>query len=544
MGERLALLGGLQTEVKVGLMIMAALVLLVYASLRVTSYDPDLTDTYEIKIPFDNVTGLALGTAIRVAGIQVGEVVGIDLVEGRAMVTVAVYEKYRLHADARAAIKSIGILGDKYIEVTLGSPNQQYLTQGDAIGLVDPSSDLDSLIEDVTYILDDIRQVTTALRNGMGGEKGERQITMIVGNLETLTTDLREISSKTNGEIGPILQNLHQFTGDLSAMTGENRENLRQTVGNFRDFSENLSDFMVENQGELSRILDHLDTLMAGLAKDGPRITNDLQGILQENRSNLKETMEEIRTASSNLNQAMESLDSIAYKVDSGQGTLGKLVNDEETINSVNQALDGVNEFINPVNKMKIGMGFQTEKLVERDRYKSYVNLDLRPVRDHYYTIQLVSTTDGSQTKTQTLVKDNANNSVTSNTTTYETVDSYRLSMLVTQRYFDSELKFGLLENTAGFGVNQFFGKKDQFRLDLTAFEFNRDTEPAHLRAGGSWSFMQNFYLTAGVDDFINPSTDLLGQPKKNPFVGVGISFTEDNMKPVLGTTSGVLTGQ
>ncbi len=314
-------------------------------------------------------------------------------------------------------------------------------------------------------------------------------------------------------------------------------------MSNFRDFSENLADFTVENKEELGRILDNLDSFMANLAQEGPQITGNLSGMLAENRGNLRGSLEEIRDASADLNKAMDSLDSIAYKLDSGQGSVGRLINDEETIDSVNQALDGVNEFLNPVNRLKLDLGFQTEKLTQRDAYKSYISLKLRPVRDHYYTVRLVTNPDGKQTRTDQLIRDNSSDQVVSNQTTYASVDAYRISLLVTQRFYDTELHFGLMENTAGFGLDQYFGKQDQFRLNLKAFEFNRESEPTHLSAGGYWRFMQNFYLVGGVDDLLNQTLDRNGKPKKNPYIGIGVNFSEDYMKSLFGlTNSNVLT--
>ena len=537
-------LQGFKTEANVGILILTAFGMLGFASVRVTRYDPDLSGTYNLQISFENVTGLATSTAVRVAGIQVGEVTTIELVNGKALVTVSVYDKYRLHNDSRATIKSIGILGDKYIEVTLGSENQQYLTHGDAISLIDPAADLDSLVSDLSLILGDIKGVTSTLNESLGGEAGAEKVTRIVGNLDELTGNLNSAIKITNQKIGPIMTNLENLTGDLSGITGENRAELKAMIANLRDFSEELADFMISNKHQLNRTLNNLDSFMAAMASEGPGITRDLKGILSENRENLKTTMEEVKGASANLNQAMENLDSIAYKIDSGQGTLGALVNDEETIDSVNEALDGVNEYLSPVNNMKIGLGFQTEKLTARNAYKSYVTLNVKPVRDHYYTLQLINSPDGKETTTNRTVTDNSTDSVTENTTTYETVDSYKFSLMVTQRFFDTELKLGLMENSAGLSVHQFFGKGDQFALQLQAAEFNRDEQPYNLRTGGYWRFMQNFYMVAGIDDMINSATDSNGLPKKNPFFGIGVSFTEDNMKSIMGTATGVMSGQ
>ena len=535
-------LAGLKTEMNVGLLLLTGILFLAIASIKVTKYDPELGGTYGLKVGFNNVSGLSVGTSVKIAGIQVGEVTRIELVDGKAEVGIAIYEKYRLRTNSKAAIKSIGILGDKYIEVTLGSSNQQALHDGDRIQLIEPASDLDSLVEDLSYILSDIRSVTKSINAAIGGEKGEGQLRSIVSNVESLTQSLDQTLSKTNNKIGGILANLEDFTGDLKGITGENRDEFKNLLANLRDFSESLNRFVDHNEADLNRTVENLDTLIASLTEDGPEITGNLKGILEENRDNLKQTMSEIRSASTNLNSTMGSLDHIAYTVDSGQGTIGRLVNDDQAINSIESALDGVNQFVDPLNKLRIEVGFQSEQLIAQGDYKSYVNINLRPVRDHYYILKLVTNPNGRILSTRTQTRDTSTDAVLADVVEYKTYDSWRLTMMVAQRYFDTELLFGLNEGTAGLGLHQYFGRNDQWRLNLDAFEFSRTDLPVHIRAGGYWRFTQNLYMVAGVDDLLNGKTTTEGKAMKNPYAGVGISFTEDYVKSLLGTAASAMS--
>ncbi|MDT8447236.1 MAG: MlaD family protein [bacterium] len=538
-------LAGLKTEMNVGLLILAGTGLLMIASIQVTRYDPDLSGTYSLKVTFENVSGLVTGTAVKVAGITVGEVSSIELVDGEAEVTVSIMDKYRLRTNSRAMIKSIGILGDKYIEVSLGSNNQQALQSGDRIQLVEPGADLDSLIEDLSYILSDVRSVTKALNASLGGEKGEAQLKRVLSNVEGLTANLDQVLDKTNQKIGPILSSLESFSSDLAGITADNRDEVHHLLANLRDFSESLNRFVDNNESDLNRTLENLDYFMAKLSEDGPEITGDLKGILKENRDNLRQTMSEIKEASANLNSAMDSVDQIAYKIDSGQGTLGRLVNDEETINSINTALDGVNEFINPMNKLRIDVGFQTEQMITRGTYKSYVDLNIRPVRDHYYQLRLVNHPEGKITSTRTETTDTSTDVVISDLTEYQTADKYLITAMIVQRYFDTELSFGLNEGTAGFGLEQYFGRGDQYSFRFDAFEFNRTGDlPTHLRAGGAWRFAQNFYVVGGMDDLLNTQSNTSGQAFKSPYLGMGIRFTEDYLKSLLGTAATAISTQ
>lgn len=534
-------IAGLKTEMNVGLLLLAGLLFLGVASIKVTQYDPDLGGTYSLKVEFENVSGLAVGTSVKIAGIHVGQVTSIELVEGSAEVTISLFEKYRLRSNSKAAIKSIGILGDKYIEVTLGTSNQQALHDGDRIQLIEPASDLDSLVEDLSYILSDIRSVTNSVNTAIGGEKGSQQLQQIVSNVESLTTSLDQTLSKTNEKIGGILANLDSFSGDLKGITSENRGEFKHLLANLRDFSESLNRFIDTNEKDLNHTIENLDTLIASLTEDGPEITGDLKGILKENRDNLKQTMGEIRSASANLNSTMGNLDHITYTVDSGQGTLGRLINDEQTVNSIQSALDGVNELVDPLNKLRIEVGFQTEQLIDQGEYKSYVNVNLRPVRDHYYILKLVTNPNGKVVSSRTQTRDTSSDVVLTDVNEYKTYDTWALTLMVAQRYFDTELQFGLNEGTAGLGLHQYFGRNDQYRMNLDLFDFSRDNLPVHMRAGGYWKFSQNLYMVAGVDDALNTKNTTSGKPMKNPYAGVGISFTEDYVKSLLGTAGSAL---
>ena len=71
---------------------------------------------------FDQVAGLSLQSAIRVAGVKVGAVTGIDLDGKKARVTLGLPKDFPVYQDATASLSSIGILGEKYIELDPGHP--------------------------------------------------------------------------------------------------------------------------------------------------------------------------------------------------------------------------------------------------------------------------------------------------------------------------------------------------------------------------------------------------------------------------------------
>lgn len=516
----LSLLAKLKTELGVGLLILGSAGLLVYSSVQVTGFRSDLTDTYEVKAYFENVAGLVEGTAVRIAGIKVGEIKNIDLVEGKAEVVLAIYEKYRLRKSSSASIKSLGVLGDKYIELTQGSNNDDALDEGDVIAYVRTGSDLDSLIDNLSIILDDVKGVTGALNGALGGEEGKGKLNRILQNTEDLTLNLKQAMEKTNEKIDSILINFNHFTENLNKITGENRNGIKNIVDNVDHFSSNLKNLMENNYGKLDKIIANLERVSHSLADDGPEITRNLKGILEENRENLRSSVEE-------LDRSLENLKSITGKIDRGEGSIGKLVNDEATVESLNETLEGLNNYLTQADRIKLDLGFHTEYLQKQGEYKNYLHMNVRPVRDHYYQIEFVQDPRGKTEEKTTETSTTSGGSTTeSSETKSENTDEFKITAQIAQRYYDTEFRIGLKESTFGLGIDQFFGRQDQLRFHLDAWDLGREYEGSHYKMGAIYRFLNNFYLYAGVDDFANEIPDY-----RDYYLGIGIIFNEDNLK-------------
>ena len=525
----------LTTELKVGLLILSGLGIIVYSSVVVTGWRPGLADTYRLSIHFNNASGLLPGSPVQVAGVKIGQVDEIALEEGQAVVKASIFKRYPVYADATATIKSLGILGDKYIEVRQGSPGQAALQDGDTIVLVLPGSDLDSLVENLSNILNDIRSVTTALRETLGSDAGRQRLDNILDRIAKATADISRITDATNKQIDTILNGLTGFATNLDTMVAENRSGLKQTIDNFAQFSEDLRQLVGRNREALDQIIANLNTFADALGKDTPQITGDLRDILANNKESLNKAITSIDSSFSKLDQTMTNIQSISDKLDKGEGTLGKLINDEQTVDELNSALTGINKFLTDADRIKLDIGGRVEYLTDQGDYKSYVDVRLQPLKDRYYLIQLVDNPRGKVTQ-RTIAQTVGNTT----TTTEETVteDKFQLSLIIAQRYYDTVIKGGLMENTFGLGVEQYFGKEDDYRIGLDVWDFGNDLGP-HVKLTGYWRFFSNAFLVVGGDDLASDNTQL-----RDAFFGIGLHFNEDSLKPLFSSLPvGTLTG-
>jgi phospholipid/cholesterol/gamma-HCH transport system substrate-binding protein len=87
---------------------------------------------YTVYASFDNISGLKTGDQVQLAGVQIGKVAGIMLNSERARIAMRVNQGVQIDADAIAAIKTSGIIGDKYVSIQLG-PSDRILRDGSTI---------------------------------------------------------------------------------------------------------------------------------------------------------------------------------------------------------------------------------------------------------------------------------------------------------------------------------------------------------------------------------------------------------------------------
>ncbi|MEE4239840.1 MAG: outer membrane lipid asymmetry maintenance protein MlaD [Desulfopila sp.] len=106
--------------------------------------------TYIIKAEFDNVAGVKKGGTVQIAGVVVGEVENIALSDQYASLSLRINKDIKVPVDSMASVKSQGIIGDKYIQLTLGG-EEDVLTEGDVIFDTESSVDIESLISKFAF---------------------------------------------------------------------------------------------------------------------------------------------------------------------------------------------------------------------------------------------------------------------------------------------------------------------------------------------------------------------------------------------------------
>ena len=132
-------------ELVVGAFVLVGILCLAYLSIKLGKLELVGDDVYEVEAQFNSASGLKPGTAVEIAGVEVGRIRGITLIEDRAKVILAVNSTVKLYTDTIASIKSRGIIGEKFLSLSPGGGGDP-LKPGDTIRDTESGLDLEQLV--------------------------------------------------------------------------------------------------------------------------------------------------------------------------------------------------------------------------------------------------------------------------------------------------------------------------------------------------------------------------------------------------------------
>lgn len=117
-------------EFFVGIFTMIGVASAAYLAVNLGGLTLSDAGTYKVVAEFDNVSGLKYGASVEIAGVQIGEVTSIDLKDPEALVTLKIDERYEIRDEDIAAIRTKGIIGDRYVKVSRGGSDKPLASDG------------------------------------------------------------------------------------------------------------------------------------------------------------------------------------------------------------------------------------------------------------------------------------------------------------------------------------------------------------------------------------------------------------------------------
>jgi phospholipid/cholesterol/gamma-HCH transport system substrate-binding protein len=132
-------------ETAVGIFIIVGLLCLAYVSIKLGDVELFGTKQYIVKARFTNIAGLTEGSQVEIAGVPVGKVSKINLLNDQAIVELLINPDVKIQEDSIASIRTQGLIGDKYVKISPGG-SDEYIKPNGFITDTESTVDIEELI--------------------------------------------------------------------------------------------------------------------------------------------------------------------------------------------------------------------------------------------------------------------------------------------------------------------------------------------------------------------------------------------------------------
>jgi len=294
-------------ETRVGVLVLAGLVIAAVAIFVLGRQEHFWERKVEYEMRFARTNGLQTGAPVSLSGVPIGSVDSVRFASDPTTNDIVVHVQVdadvatRIRTDTKATIRTLGLLGDKYIELVPGrDPNADAIPAGGRIPTADPM-DYEALVgQSGGDIVSNVVEVTNSLKDVLGSiQRGEGLLGAMVRNrefgdrtLESLQSTLSNLN-KTTESLDGIVQRVDRGEGVLGKLTKDQKlaTSLEKSVNSLERVARRIE----TGRGAAMRLIDdqaYGDRLLA------------------------------------KLDRAVDDLAQVAAKLNHGDGTMGKLINE------------------------------------------------------------------------------------------------------------------------------------------------------------------------------------------------------------------------
>jgi len=266
-------------EVLVGLLVTAAIVVTVLGSLWLAR--GGLSKGYPLYAKFPWGAGLKQGQPVLLVGVNVGYVDEVDLhQDGILVTTLRITKQYKVPVTSKAAVIPNGIFGDQAVALTPSRPDPRSFKPGDTIPIGPSTPGISELTSKADSITRSVNAMTSALEHEMVAGGGIRDLRNTIAATNRLVNEFAAVASEQSRQLTATLTSLRRATGAIDPAKVDS------TVKNFRTASSNLAEIsgqLKETSGKLDLILAKVDSGNGSAAKllNDPGVYNDTRALLQ-----------------------------------------------------------------------------------------------------------------------------------------------------------------------------------------------------------------------------------------------------------------------
>jgi phospholipid/cholesterol/gamma-HCH transport system substrate-binding protein len=324
------------TELKLGLLSIAALSLAMLLIFLLGSAGGFFWQRYSLKVLFPDVAGLKEGAPVRIAGVDVGSVADLQFMGERVEVVVEISDEHRgrVTTGSRATLGSVSLLGESAVDISPSSegtpiPDWGYVPTGrQASSINEVAAEAADGITEATNLLKDIRSGRGTIGKLFTDEALYRDLNTLVASAERVAT------------------NVSQGRGTLGRLTNDDAL-YKEMSASVNDLN-NITSRIRSGEGSLGKFLQ--DPAFANSLTATTQNVEGLTGKLNKGEGTMGKLLNET-VLYDRLNATVQQLERFGTTLNQGQGTIGQLLNDKQLYENINQTVLELRDFLAEVKK-------------------------------------------------------------------------------------------------------------------------------------------------------------------------------------------------
>jgi phospholipid/cholesterol/gamma-HCH transport system substrate-binding protein len=312
------------SELKVGILTVVAVVIAALTIFSLTGGRGFFWQRYNLKTRFDNVAGLKEGSPVRIAGVEVGLVTGVEFVGEKVDVTFELNESHRqrITTASTAKLGSVSLLGESSVDLTPATsgapiPDGGYVPQGRPVAALSDVTDKASEgVEELTKLLQDVRA-------------GKGTVGRLVTD-EQLYADLTRFVSTA----GDVTRGIQQGQGTLGRLAKDPKaaQALEASLRNLETMTRQIN----EGEGSIGKLLK--DETFSRSLTDTTTNLSELTGKLNRGEGTAGKLIVDA-SLYNRLNALGDRFDQLMSRLNEGEGTMGQLLKDRQLYENMNGAV-------------------------------------------------------------------------------------------------------------------------------------------------------------------------------------------------------------
>jgi len=250
-----------RNEIRAGVFLLLSFVILAVMIFAVSDIQSLFKKKKEIKVLFQFSDGIEKNAPVRLSGIKVGKVTDIRVAPERGdkiELTLSVFSDTVIRRDTKASIKTLGLVGGKYVELTGGSPQSPLLEQGGVI-IGEESFKMEDLTKTALDVVNKLKNIATNIDAMLGDPAFTKSLRATVANLQDVSANIKVMTSSKDEvaqglkdlpvilkKVEESMNNIKAISEKSDAMLGDNKKNIDATMESVKEITNNLKELTAD----------------------------------------------------------------------------------------------------------------------------------------------------------------------------------------------------------------------------------------------------------------------------------------------------------